>query len=104
MEALYGVSPDDGISMWVADMEFAVAPCIQKAVQNYQTGLKTLSKTFAIPTAENIKSTIVKGYPAYKTISDSRRYYNQRQKKHGVIPAFKFYPNLLLVQKIFPYI
>ncbi|MEJ8562722.1 MalY/PatB family protein [Yoonia sp. GPGPB17] len=33
MEALYGVSPDDGISMWVADMEFAAAPCIQKAVQ-----------------------------------------------------------------------
>ena len=34
MEALYGVSPDEGISMWVADMEFAAAPCIQKAVQD----------------------------------------------------------------------
>ncbi|MEJ6396939.1 MalY/PatB family protein [Yoonia sp. 208BN28-4] len=33
MEALYGVSPDDGISMWVADMEFPAAPCIQDAVQ-----------------------------------------------------------------------
>jgi len=34
MEALYGVSPDEGISMWVADMEFLAAPCIQKAVQD----------------------------------------------------------------------
>ncbi len=34
MEALYGVSPDEGISMWVADMEFAAAPCIQKSVQD----------------------------------------------------------------------
>ena len=33
MEALYGVSPDDGIAMWVADMEFPAAPCIQRAVQ-----------------------------------------------------------------------
>ena len=23
MEAIYGVSPDDGIAMWVADMDFA---------------------------------------------------------------------------------
>lgn len=34
MEALYGVSPDEGLSMWVADMEFTAAPCIQKAVQD----------------------------------------------------------------------
>jgi cystathionine beta-lyase len=34
MEALYGVSPQDGISMWVADMEFEAAPVIQKAVQD----------------------------------------------------------------------
>ncbi len=34
MEALYGVSPDEGISMWVADMEFPAAPCIQQAVQD----------------------------------------------------------------------
>jgi cystathionine beta-lyase len=34
MEALYGVSPQDGISMWVADMEFKAAPVIQKAVQD----------------------------------------------------------------------
>lgn len=34
MQAIYGVSPDDGISMWVADMEFAAAACIQAAVQN----------------------------------------------------------------------
>lgn len=33
MEKIYGVSPDDGLSMWVADMEFAAAPCIQDAVQ-----------------------------------------------------------------------
>ncbi|PJI92980.1 cystathionine beta-lyase [Yoonia maricola] len=34
METLYGVNPDEGISMWVADMEFAAAPCIQKSVQD----------------------------------------------------------------------
>ncbi len=34
MEAIYGVSPQDGISMWVADMEFEAAPVIQKAVQD----------------------------------------------------------------------
>ena len=34
MEAIYGVSPDDGLSMWVADMEFSAAPPIQKAVQD----------------------------------------------------------------------
>lgn len=34
MEALYGVSPDEGISMWVADMEFEAAPVIKKAVQD----------------------------------------------------------------------
>ncbi|MEC7765073.1 MAG: MalY/PatB family protein [Pseudomonadota bacterium] len=32
MEALYGVSPKDGIPMWVADMDFAAAPPIQKAL------------------------------------------------------------------------
>lgn len=34
MEALYGVSPDDGIAMWVADMEFAAPDCIQRAIQD----------------------------------------------------------------------
>ena len=34
MEALYGVAPSEGISMWVADMEFEAAPVIQKAVQD----------------------------------------------------------------------
>lgn len=34
MEALYGVSPEDGIAMWVADMEFEAAPVIKQAVQN----------------------------------------------------------------------
>ena len=33
MEALYGVDPRDGISMWVADMDFRAAPCIQRAVE-----------------------------------------------------------------------
>lgn len=28
MERLYGVSPDEGISMWVADMEFAPPACV----------------------------------------------------------------------------
>ncbi|PUB14150.1 MalY/PatB family protein [Yoonia sediminilitoris] len=33
MEAIYGVSPDEGIAMWVADTEFQAPDCIQKAVQ-----------------------------------------------------------------------
>ncbi len=34
MEQLFGVSPDDGLSMWVADMEFKAPDCIQNAVQD----------------------------------------------------------------------
>ena len=34
MEGLYGVSPDDGIAMWVADMDFVAPDCIQKAIQD----------------------------------------------------------------------
>ena len=34
MEHNYGVSPDDGIPMWVADMDFHPPECVQKAVQN----------------------------------------------------------------------
>ena len=33
MEALYGVSPNDGIAMWVADMEFQPPHCVQEAIQ-----------------------------------------------------------------------
>jgi len=33
MEAIYGVSPDDGIAMWVADMEFQPPACVQNAVE-----------------------------------------------------------------------
>jgi cystathionine beta-lyase len=33
MEALYGVSPDDGISMWVADMDFAAPPAVANALR-----------------------------------------------------------------------
>lgn len=33
MEALYGVSPNDGLAMWVADMEFRPPQCVQDAVQ-----------------------------------------------------------------------
>lgn len=36
METLYGVSPDDGISMWVADMDFKPPQCILDAVQGMQ--------------------------------------------------------------------
>ena len=32
MEAVYGVSPDDGIAMWVADMEFRAPDVVQDAV------------------------------------------------------------------------
>jgi cystathionine beta-lyase len=34
MEAIYGVSPSDGLSMWVADMDFRPPACVQKAVQD----------------------------------------------------------------------
>ncbi|MGB5865530.1 MAG: MalY/PatB family protein [Sulfitobacter sp.] len=33
MESIYGVPTDTGISMWVADMDFATAPVVQDAVQ-----------------------------------------------------------------------
>jgi cystathionine beta-lyase len=33
MQALYGLSPSEGIAMWVADMEFAPPPVVQQAVQ-----------------------------------------------------------------------
>jgi len=33
MEAAYGVSPGDGIAMWVADMDFAPPACVQRAVE-----------------------------------------------------------------------
>ncbi len=32
MEKLYGVSPEDGISMWVADMDFRPPACVQAAL------------------------------------------------------------------------
>ena len=33
MEAIYGVPAQDGISMWVADMDFRPPDCVQKALQ-----------------------------------------------------------------------
>lgn len=33
MESYYGVSPDDGIAMWVADMDFRPPACVAGAVQ-----------------------------------------------------------------------
>jgi cystathionine beta-lyase len=33
MQALYGVSPQDGLAMWVADMEFAPPAAVQKAIE-----------------------------------------------------------------------
>lgn len=33
MEQIYGVDADDGIAMWVADMEFQPPACVQNAVQ-----------------------------------------------------------------------
>ena len=34
-EQNYGVSPDDGIPMWAAEMAFHPPECFQKAIQNY---------------------------------------------------------------------
>jgi len=36
MEALYGVPADDGISMWVADMDFRPPQCVQDALTKMQ--------------------------------------------------------------------
>jgi cystathionine beta-lyase len=33
MEGIYGVSPDDGLAMWVADMDFRPPACVLDAVQ-----------------------------------------------------------------------
>jgi len=35
MESLYGVSADDGLSMWVADMDFRPPQCVRDALQDY---------------------------------------------------------------------
>lgn len=37
MERLYGVSPNDGIAMWVADMDFEPPQCVQDAVAKMHT-------------------------------------------------------------------
>ncbi len=34
MERIYGVSPEDGLSMWVADMDFHPPACVQDAVKS----------------------------------------------------------------------
>ena len=34
MEAKYGVSPADGLAMWVADGDFRPPACVQQAVQD----------------------------------------------------------------------
>ena len=33
MEDIYGVSPEDGLAMWVADMDFRPPACVQEALQ-----------------------------------------------------------------------
>lgn len=33
MEPIYGVSPEDGLAMWVADMDFRPPDCVQRAVE-----------------------------------------------------------------------
>lgn len=33
MEQLYGVAPNDGLAMWVADMEFRPPACVQRALE-----------------------------------------------------------------------
>jgi len=33
MQDRYGVSPDDGIPMWIADMDFAAPDCVRRALQ-----------------------------------------------------------------------
>ena len=34
MEDLYGVPADDGLAMWVADMDFRSPECVQAAVRH----------------------------------------------------------------------
>lgn len=37
METIYGVSPSDGIAMWVADMDFQPPACVQAAIEAMAT-------------------------------------------------------------------
>jgi len=37
MESLYGVKPDDGLAMWVADMDFPPPAAVQRAVEDMAT-------------------------------------------------------------------
>ena len=39
MEKLYGVSPDDGIAMWVADMDFRSPPAVEAALADAASGV-----------------------------------------------------------------
>jgi cystathionine beta-lyase len=40
MEQIYGLSPGDGLSMWVADMDFRAPECIQRAIgQMHEHGI-----------------------------------------------------------------
>ncbi len=39
MEALYGVSPEDGIAMWVADMDFRAPEGVRRALADYAGGV-----------------------------------------------------------------
>ena len=39
MEKHYGVSPDDGIPMWVADMDFRPPECVRRALRDYAEGV-----------------------------------------------------------------
>ncbi|MCC6007969.1 MAG: pyridoxal phosphate-dependent aminotransferase [Rhodobacteraceae bacterium] len=34
LEALYGLSPDDALAMWVADMDFRAPPCVTEALRS----------------------------------------------------------------------
>ena len=39
MQEHYGVSPDDGIPMWVADMDFHPPECVRRALRDYAEGV-----------------------------------------------------------------
>ena len=50
MEDLYGVSPDNGLSMWVADMDFRAPKIIQEKLH----GINSMVSTDTMEITKNI--------------------------------------------------
>ena len=107
MEQLYGVPADTGISMWVADMDFATAPVVQDAV-------RTVFRTWRERGADGFRLDAVTSYlcdpdfrdnppasPEERARMDGEQFLPYVRQNHlhdmlpGDIPAFDSHPDSL---------